>query len=95
MHTHLYTAAKAGLAIVGGIFELAGVFAMSARYINVDLLEVLPGLASALWRGQLARDIANLEQITREDVVTTLQGLSLIGLGFLFSTAANVLAAFD
>jgi hypothetical protein len=90
----LFRVAKVSLSVFGGVFELIGVLMMSRRYINVGFLHGLQGLFSALWRGETANEIANIETLTREDVLLSLQGLSLIGIGFISSSAANILSAF-
>ena len=85
---------KAGLAILGGVFELGGVVLMSGRYVNVETILAIQALVSSLWRGETARKVANIEAITVEDVMSSLQGLCLIAIGFILSTASNIMSAF-
>ena len=81
--------------LAGAVCEVAGVLLMANLYIGgVRLKQIVLVLLSALVRGDRARDaVAISDLISREDKLTSLQGLALIGLGFVLQAAGADLAA--
>lgn len=80
------------ISIFGNAFELLGAYLMAHRYVNVDF--ALGALWSALYRGTAAKDAAYAAEITEDRHVISLQGLSLICVGFLITLLANLITAF-
>lgn len=64
---------------------------MANAYVAVKLRDLPILLASALFRGRIARGAHKLEgALTPEDRLTTLQGLALITLGFVLQVIGIV-----
>lgn len=80
------------ISIVGNGFELLGAYLMAHRYVNVGF--AFGALWSGLYRGKAARDAAYAAEITSDRHLVSLQGLSLICVGFLLTLVANLIAAF-
>jgi hypothetical protein len=80
------------LQLAGLAAQLAGVLLMANGYTSLVTIRHVPRLlASALRRGNAARGAAELHHLTVEDKLRSLQGLALIGLGFLLQTAGTAL----
>lgn len=85
----------AGFLLIGLVFELVGILAMARRYIRiVPLVEVPRLLLAALMRRPAARAAARLHPLWLENTLDSLQGLALIGVGFVCQTVATLLTLF-
>ena len=79
--------------LLGLLMDLRGVLLMANGYTRV-----VPGsqtvhlLASALRKGDLAREAVRHRELTAEDRLAVLRGLAWIGLGFLVQLLGLVLA---
>jgi len=82
------------LVLLGLILEIAGVFFMANGYTRGvrGVLGKARVLASALWRGGLAREATRMLELTTEDARSVLQGIAYIGLGFVFQAAGCVVS---
>lgn len=76
------------LSLIGLTFEIVGVVFMARKVTNVLLWQIPRVLISALWRGNIAKDVAGLAAFTPDDDVYFLQGLSFVALGFVIQTAS-------
>jgi len=81
------------LQIIGSILEIIGIVLMSNLYWkNVYGKQIPYMLISALWRGESAKDGICLSDFSPEKRLFSLQGLALIGVGFLVQLIANLIA---
>jgi len=84
-------AAALELAALG--LQVAGVLLMANGYTRVVATRDLPFLLlSALFRGKIARGAAQIGDLVAEDRLRALQGLALVGLGFMLQGGAVFLA---
>lgn len=76
--------------LVGLVFEIVGVFMMANAFrVAYSLIDSLKLLLSGLVRGKFARAIYRDEGIAqKEDKLATVQGLVLIGIGFIIQAVA-------
>lgn len=85
-------AACVALQLLGLSCEIAGVLLMANGYTGAVTREgVVRLLASALVRGATARGAAAMGHLSTEDRLGSLQGLALIGLGFVLQTLGALL----
>jgi len=78
--------------LAGGICEITGVFLMANAYLKVPMYQVPIVLISAIWRGGNAKKMAAIKQLSSESVLASLQGISLVGLGFILQVIPEILA---
>lgn len=73
--------------------ENIGVLLMANGYTRgVDDAGTLGLLVRALWRSKVVREASRMRRLTRENEVVVLQGLALIGLGFVLQMVGLVVA---
>lgn len=75
------------LQVFGALLGVAGTYMMANVYTSVHWKQRVRILLSALFRGPSARDAVEIRKHTVETPARTmilLQGLALIGVGFLF-----------
>lgn len=83
------------LQIIGGILQMAGTLLMANVYLNMPLQYVPLHILSALFRGERAKSVTNNFLWTLETprrALISVQGLGLIGVGFLLQTIGTVVA---
>jgi len=78
------------ISIIGGLFEIIGVYFMAERYLRLSIWDVACTMLVSLWRGQLAKENSQAAHFSGEDTTLSLQGLSYIGLGFLLQLLNNI-----
>jgi hypothetical protein len=76
--------------LVGLIFEIVGVFFMARGLITTQTHNTPSLLLSALVRGKLARGSEWIPSIEKKAI--SLQGLALIGIGFLIQAIGTTLS---
>lgn len=85
-------AVAVALQLLGLGCEIAGVLLMANGHTGaVTRGGVARLLASALVRGATARGAAGIGHLSPENRLSSLQGLALIGLGFLLQTLGSLL----
>lgn len=73
-----------GIALFGLLLEIVGVLLMANSYLGAAARKHWPLLLiSALFRGKRARGAIRLSGLNEDDRLLAIQGLALIGLGFL------------
>jgi hypothetical protein len=83
-----------GLQLFGLMTEIAGVLLMANVYTGiVPLRQLLFILVSALFRGAEATGAVEVAHLRLENKIAALQGLALVGFGFVLQTLGVVLAA--
>lgn len=82
------------LAVIGLLCEILGVVFMAHQYFNFTQpwRDVPRALISGLWRGEWAKNAVVSEVFTPETHIITIQGLSLIAVGFCLQTVAVLLS---
>jgi hypothetical protein len=76
--------------LLGSLFEITGAFLMANIYLRVYKYQKILAIISALWRGEKAEESTTIAGIVPERRLSSLQGLSFIGLGFLLQAIPNV-----
>jgi hypothetical protein len=83
------------LQLLGLSSEIAGVLLMANGYTGaVTRGGVLRLLVSALVRGATAQGAASIAHLSPEDRLGSLQGLGLVGVGFVLQTLGTLLQLF-
>jgi hypothetical protein len=90
------TTASAVFQLLGLCLEVAGVLRMANGYTS----SATPGgalriVVSALVRGATARGAASIAHLSPEDRLKSLQGLAVVGLGFLVQACGTSLLLLD
>lgn len=87
--------------LLGSFFEIVGVVMMANLYTRISLKSFPKVLWSALIRGRAAEGVATVSLIKKnkqEEKISnllSLQGLSLVALGFVCQAIGNVLSLFN
>jgi hypothetical protein len=91
-----YLAANYGtiLNILGSVFEIMGVILMANRFIKVKAWQIPAVIVSSLWRGKLSLRAASFAELTEDNALETLRGLSFIAVGFVIGALPNVIKLF-
>jgi hypothetical protein len=76
---------------LGMLAEITGVVLMASRYTRETLPNLPLIMLTALWRGSKAMESAKLERFSAENVVTVIQGLGFVGLGFLLQSVPTII----
>ncbi|MGH6898141.1 MAG: hypothetical protein ACREJ5_16605 [Geminicoccaceae bacterium] len=81
------------LQIVGLVLEITGIFLMANMYVRrLPKRALLLVILSALGRGETARDAVTIAEIWPENKLISLQGLALVGGGFVIQMIGLVVA---
>jgi hypothetical protein len=79
------------LNVVGAAFEVVGVCLVGNRFVfNSPRWQIVFVLFSAFWRGEASKNAAGFSDISEENALTTLQGLSFIAFGFIIISIPNI-----
>ena len=79
------------LELLGASFEIVGALMLANRYLRRPSLFSIPsGLISAIWRGEAAKNVAFLGELTEESALTSLRGILLLIVGFVLETVPRI-----
>ena len=82
--------------LVGLVFEVAGTWLLASRYVNVPVWQVPAMLVTALWRGETAKDAAQIgDDLVRERGINIIQGLAFLLVGFVLRSLPVIVALID
>ena len=76
--------------IIASILQMVGAMLMANVFFNIKAKSMIQSLFSGVFRGEKAQRAAGAGRIYTEEPIKTLQGLSLIFLGFLLNLIHDI-----
>ena len=92
---HIVSITLEAMKLVGDFTAVMGTFMMANGYLGGKLTQIPLTLLSSLYRGGRAQRVAKAREIVNEKVIVTLQGLSLIALGFFLQLLPEAVGFLD
>jgi hypothetical protein len=84
------------LELLGLLLEILGALYLAHRYLNSVFVWQIPWALVSVWRrGKAAEGLAFGGELSREDSYSTIKGISLLIVGFVFKSAPHIYFIFD
>ncbi len=76
----------------GTFFEVLGAVLLANRYLRSAYVIHIPiALFSSIWNGRYARGMAKFGDLTREDALSSLRGLTALIIGFSIRSVPHII----